>query len=303
MNKAKAFFAYSWVTFVIFALATFLVTVDAPGIVHAAAIGMAVIFVRFCVRVVEMEDGVEKAAVISFFGRPYRPVGSGLVLLFQPLGIPIERIAKTILLRECVIDDKMTAETKSKREGGKEEVVPVDFSIEYRPFINGLLAHLRFAKDQVDSAIKQRVKSLLSIRVHDRKDRQEVYHDLVAIAAEVQEEFNRQHGEQYGVAIRFMIDDPELPPDIAEAERKREIQELENERRAIEMRKLKTMANQLVREAEKKGQKLSLEQALKLIQVQLGIIKESRSTYGLDPGTLEAVKGALPMILSRPTGP
>src|SRR3989338_9288820 len=127
------------------------------------------------------------AAIVVRMGNPIRSIGPGIHLVLWPL----EWIGEPISLKEKVIDDKMSAETKD------EEVVPLDFSIEYAPCLSAVVTFLRFSSEQIESAIKQRVKSLLSIAVRKRKDRDEVYDHLKEISEEVQVSFRHDFSSQY----------------------------------------------------------------------------------------------------------
>ena len=224
------------------------------------------------------------AAIVVRMGKPIRSIGPGTHFVFWPL----EWVGEPISIKEKVIDDKMSTETES------EEVVPLDFSIEYAPYFAALVTFLGFSSDQIESAIKQRVKSLLSIAVRKRKDRDAVYDQMNYVAQEVQQEFLQKFSSQYGVYIRFLIDDPELPPKLVDAEVEREIQEKTNEKRKLDLTNLKKLANDLVQAAEKRGEKLSFDAALKRVQVHLGIVKEQHQFYGLDSQT----SGVLGSILS-----
>src|SRR3989344_9259384 len=171
------------------------------------------------------------AAIVVRMGNPKRSIGPGTHCVFWPL----EWIGEAHPLKERIIDDKMLTETAD------EEVVPLDFSIEYSPLLSALVTFLGFNQEQIESAIKQRVKSLLSIAVRKRKDRDEVYDNLKVIAQEVQDEFQRSFSAQYGIRLRFLIDDPELPAKLAEAEVEREIQEKTNEKRKLDLASLKKL--------------------------------------------------------------
>lgn len=222
-------------------------------------------------------------AIVVRMGKPIRSIGPGTNFIFRP----IEWIGECISLKEKVIDDKMTAETED------EEVVSIDYSIEYAPYLPALITFLGFTKDQVESAIKQRVKSLLSIAVRKRKDRDAVYDQISYVAQEVQTEFLQTFSNQYGVYLRFMIDDPELPKELAEAEVKREIQEKENERREIEMVKMRELAKAMVEDSKLSGKPMTFEKALEKVQIQFKIVPEERKIFGLDSDTNAAIGGVL----------
>lgn len=226
------------------------------------------------------------AAIVARMGKPVRSIGAGTHFVLWPL----EWLEAVTSLKTKVIDEKMVAETDS------EEVVPLDFSIEYAPLAHLLIQFLSYSQEEVVNAIKQRVASLVSVAVRKRKDRDETLNQISAIAKEVQDEFSGQFSNLYGVRVRFLIDDPELPPKLVEKEVEREMQEKENERRKLDVMNLKRVAAILVKEAEKRGEKLSFDAALKRVQVQLGIVKEQHQFYGVDGQSLGVVRDILSMI-------
>ncbi|OGY64859.1 MAG: hypothetical protein A3I24_03230 [Candidatus Harrisonbacteria bacterium RIFCSPLOWO2_02_FULL_41_13b] len=231
-------------------------------------------------------------AIVVRLGTPVRSIGPGLHFVLWP----IESISEPTSLREKVIDDKMMTETRGDFDGDSgEEVVPLDFSIEYAPIQEWLIAFLTYTSSHLEDAIKQRIKSLLSIAVRKRKNRDEVYDSLKMITQEVQDEFFQNFSTQYGVRIRFMIDDPELPKELAEAEVKREIQKKENERRKLDVVAMADLAKHLVelsKPNEDAEPTLTFEKGIEKAQVQLKIVPETRTTYDLGDNAVQAFGGA-----------
>ena len=230
-----------------------------------------------CIRQIPEYTG----AIVVRFGKPVRSRGPGLSFVFWPF----EWIGETATLKEQNIDDWMSVETGGGgRPKKKEEIVKLDFSIEYHPVARKLVQFLSFTQDQLQGAIKQRVKSLLSIEGHKRKDREELVSRLPDVQKAVQDAFNGSHGDQYAVKIRFLIDDPEPPKELAEAMIRTEVQEKENERRELEEKKMLELAEKLVKKAEKHGEKLSIDAAMKRVQVQFKIVPESHQNNNYNVG-------------------
>lgn len=266
---------------------------------HIALTTAALVLIAFNVKLIRMKDGVRTAALIEFLGKPVRS-GSGLMFVWQPLPfVQIERITATEVLGENPIDEKIVAETAD------EEVVPLDYAGEYRILPSGLVNALKFGKNLKDM-INQRLRSLLSGEVRKRaKDdatgktgRDRVHDEKDEIAKAVEKEFMEKHAERYGVVLIFHIDDPELPPKLAEKEIEREVQAKENERRELEVDNLNNLAKKAVAEADSRGEKLTFQQARKDLLVALKIVPETREIKGLDEGTLELVRDVLPAILN-----
>lgn len=226
------------------------------------------------------------ADLIVFLGKPVRSRGSGICLVFRPL----EWVSEAHSLKERTINDKMNAETKSK------EVASLDFSIEYHAAERQLIQFLSFTQEQLENAIKQRIKSLLSIEVGEKEDWDDVQSHLEDIAKAVEAKFALLYASQYAVELRFMIDDPELDPKIVESANKLEIQKKENERRKIEIVEMQALARGIVKDAEKRGEKLTIQDAIDLLQVQFKIVqkehKEERKVLELGAQTLWAIREA-----------
>ncbi len=235
--------------------------------------------------------------IISFLGRPVRSAGPGLVLLLRPF----EKITHAHFLERRAIPIKMNAETED------EEVVTLELSVEYQPSEKNLIRFLGFNQQQIEEALKERTKSLCSIEIRKRKDRDEVYDNLKVIASAMQADFKTANGingftleEHYGIKLAsIMINDPELPPELVQAEVQREIQEKINEKRRLELKEIQSLAKVLVEEARKQGQDMQYQTAFKIVQVQFGIIKENYSHYGLDKDTLVVIKELLPTLVEK----
>ncbi len=322
MNNVKSWPAKVWVLSILIALSCFLMFARVSGIWHASAVFFAAALIGLCVDTVRLDkDGIPTAAMLDFLGKPWRSVGSGLILVFRPFGIPVERIAKTISLKKVMVSKENST---INAETADEESIKLDYAVWYRVTVAGLIKALSFG-EELTQAINERIRSLIStdIRTHivkekgSKKTLRDIVHDTKdEIAKRISDLFNGRcpkkpgsqrkdcYANEFGVELTFAIDDPETPADLVNAKLKVEVQEKENQRRALEMRKLKTMANQLVAAAEKRGQKLNFEQAMEAIQIQLGIVKKTNATFGLNPGTMEVIKDILPVILPpKPPAP
>lgn len=223
-----------------------------------------------------------------------RPVGPGM----QPLWRPVESIGESHSTKERVIDDKMTVETAD------EQPLELDFSIEYWPLVNQLPTFLRFTKEQIENAIKQRVKSLLSIEARKATNYDAVFDQIKPIADSVAKEFMSLYSAQYGIGLRFMIDDPELPAELAKKavelgvatkEVERKLIEIDgtNKVRGKEMTKLTTLANGVVRKTKKNGGDMDFQTALREVRIGLKITEETNQNFGLTKETLNTVGGGI----------
>lgn len=263
-------------------------------------VSLAVLFTVWtaaCIRQIPEYTG----AIVVRFGKPVRSRGPGLSFVFWP----IEWIGEAVSLKEQNLDGKMTAEAKN------EDAVPLDYSIEYRPIAHNLVQFLSFEQSKLADAIKQRVKSLLSIEVGKRKDWDDVLEHIKDIAEAVQRGFNSSYGNQYAVHLRFMVDDPELSPELAKAADLKKAQEKENERRGIEQKKMMALARSMIKEEERHGRKISLQEAMDHLKVQFKIVtkQQNESTNkntneaGLNGATLGAIKDiattVIPMFIGK----
>lgn len=273
-----------------------LLGVGVPLIVILAGAALLVCFLLLLVVIIPPYTG----AIISFLGKPIRSVGPGAHLLFRPL----ESVAQVVLLQRRKISIKMNAETKD------EEVVSLDISIEHQPETERLIRFLGFVPDQIESALVARIKSICSIEIRKLKDRDAVYDNLNQISKAIQGGFRTEKvvngftlEEHYGIhLISVMIDDPALPQKLVDAEVDREVQEKNNEKFGLEMKELKKQARLMVKEAERRGEKLSVEAAYKFLQVQRGIIKEDYRHYGISKDTLKTLESLLLALIGGASG-
>lgn len=287
-----------WISAIVYAFFKFeSLAAGERAVVHIAAATAAIILILFNVQIVRMKDGVRVAAVVEFLGFPVRS-GSGAMFVFNPLWfIPVEKITTTEVLGENLIDDKIVTETAD------EEVVPIDYAGEYRVTDSGLINAKKFGA-RLKDMINQRLRSLLSGEVRKRaKDeatgktgRDRVHDEKDLIAKAVEKEFMEKHADRYGVTLVLHIDDPELPPKLAEKEIEREVQKKENERREMEMTKLDELAENEVKKADARGEKLTFKEAQKNVQVALKIVPENREIKGLDEGTQELIRDGLKLV-------
>ncbi|MEK7192075.1 MAG: SPFH domain-containing protein [Patescibacteria group bacterium] len=238
-----------------------------------------------------------EAIIITRFGKPVRSAGSGLAFIFWP----IESAGIVHSLKRGNISLEMNAEAMNR------DVVKLNINVEYQPDETGIIRFLGFKQDQIESAIQDRVKSLCTIEVRNRKSRDKVYEEIAAINNAMTASFendlavNGQTLERhYGIdLISIIINDPEYPKALADAELKKEIQQEENNRRKLEMKNLQKIARDLVEEAKKNGQDLNYQTALEITQRQFGIIKTEHKKVGLDIDTLKAMENIMPELARR----
>lgn len=222
----------------------------------------------------------------------------------------LEYVAAQRSIKKRMLSEEMDAETQD------ELPVPLKFFLEWRPDPKRLDVHVSFGEEaDIEKALEERFKSLATPIFRSKENFDKAYDELPTIAAQIHRDFTETRDgagetleEHYGIivsAARFS--DPAVPKKIADAKldleamrktnEKREIEmEMTNKLRGKEMTKLKSMANAWVKQAEKNGQKLDFQTALKIIQAQLGIIKESAETKGLNRDTLTTLEKLLPVI-------
>ncbi len=208
----KSLPAKLWVLFLIGAAAAFWIRYPAPLFIHVIGTLLALLFMAACINIIPRDEtGYEKGALISFLGTPWRSVGSGPVLLFQPFGIPIERVYGTCSLAGSEVEDKMNGQTIN------EEIVPLDFSFTYRPLVDQLWKFAEWANmEDREDLYKRHVKSLISREVHQRQSREDVYRESQQIADAVKDKFRQERTPNYGIAIRCKLNEPKLPRELLE---------------------------------------------------------------------------------------
>ncbi|MBI2024495.1 MAG: hypothetical protein HYT03_00145 [Candidatus Harrisonbacteria bacterium] len=256
------------------------------------SLALVAAYAYLCFFVVQPYSGV----LFAFLGIPTRGVGPGPKLIFWPFERPFKQAS--LLRRTLAI--KLTADTKD------EEVIHLDMSAEYEPAVKRLKRFFGFESAQIETALTDRIRSLTSIKVRGYKDHDEVMDHLSEIGTAVMEKFktfmigNRNLEAYYGVKVHaVLINDPELPAKLTEAEVERKAQEKINEKRRLEMGEVKKLAQDLVKQAAKNGQDLDFRVALKIIQTQLGIIKESTQNFGLTADTSKTAEAVVSSIVGR----
>lgn len=219
-----------------------------------------------------------------------RSVGSGFHLIARP----VEHRVDEKSVQKLNIKFSLNAEAKNR------DVVPMNISSEYSPDGSSLPQYLLFTPKQIEAAIIERLKALISVAVRVCENRDDVHDNVELIARKVLQAFKvaksingeKTPEQHYGIKLEdVMIADPELPEELAKAELEKEKMQELNKARGLEMNKMRAMARQMVKEAKDKfGQDLSYEEALRRVQIQFGKVKEDNIRYGLDKNTLNTVK-------------
>jgi len=241
--------------------------------------------------------------IISRLGKPVRSRGHGL----HPRIPFIERVADVVSTKKRNVTFKLNA------EAGNRDVVPLNISAEYYPNPKLLLRFFSFTQEQIQAAIVERLKSLLSIAIRGHRNRDTVYDALRDIANGVQESFQQETivssgktrtlENYYGVQLpAVMIADPELPAALAEAEIEKERMQEVNKARGLEMNKIRSMARLMMKDAEKHGQTLSYQEAVRRVQIQFEKVSESVNRFGLDKGTLDAIREGVALAFAGRKG-
>ena len=233
------------------------------------------VFIFFSFLVVDPFTG----KIITRFGKMVRSVGPGLRWLW-----PWERVEFSISLQKRVVNFKGEFETDA------EEPVDLEIMYEYVPDSRRLMQFQSFDQTKIEGLLTERVRSVLQAIVRTKKNRDEVMNHLRDIAAGAKIDFEAATAENgdllqeyYGINLQAItISDPKLPEKLKEAAVAKEVQEKENERRAMEMAKIKSMADALVRSSKKLGKELSYEDALNIVLITLGKVKKDVKDFGLE---------------------
>ena len=237
--------------------------------------------------------------VISIFGKPWRSHGPGL--FFRIPGM--ETVDEVVSLRQRSLT------ISGDFEPDNEEAVSLTARVEYHALYSHLLNFVRFDEKKdgklIEAMLKDRIKSIFSYTIRICKDRDDVMDGIKVIGELVKEDFEKSLAEDgktplqdyYGVNVEaIIIADPELPQALKEAAVEREVMEKRNLTRALEMKKIKSMAASLVKEAERHGQKLNFETALETVMINLGRIKKENRQFGLSKDTLATIDDLLPKL-------
>ncbi len=243
------------------------------------------------------------AAVFSNVWKgPCRSRGPGLRLCIPGL----ESVVEEHSIKERMTPGEMDAETQD------EVPVPLSFFMEWHPDPSNMITFLGFEQADIEKALVERFKSIVSIIVRAKETFDEVYDKLDAIACEVYKNFTEvedDHGQtlagHYGIVVSATrFSDPKVPQKIADAKLELEAMRKTNQKRTIEMKttnalrgkemkKLEALAHALVQKAKENGQELNFQTALKEVRFGLGISPEENRNYGLNPDTLNVLKNIL----------
>lgn len=223
---------------------------------------------------------------------------------------------------------EMDVETKD------EAPIPIQFLMEWRVDPRQINTYISFKQAEIDKVLVEQFKAIASIIIRKMKDLDEVFDGLGSIAQQILEAFTKTQDAagqtleaHYGIIVSVTrFSDPKVPKKIAEAKLDLEAMRKTNEKKKIEMEtanelrdeeiksinkvrgkemtKLKSMAAAMVKTAAKQNppQIMDLQTAMKVIQTQLGVIKESNSTNGLNRDTLSTLEKVLPGIVSQVFG-
>lgn len=232
--------------------------------------------------------------IITRFGKMIRSAGPGLRWLW-----PWERVEYTISLL------KRVANFTGEFETDAEEPVDLEVMFEYVPHPSRLvqIQYFDFEKDpkKLEGLLTERIRSVLQSVIRTKKNRDEVMNHLRDIASGAKIDFEAAMAENgdllqeyYGINLQAItIADPKLPEKLKQAAVEREVQEKENKRRALEMTKIKSMAEALVKSSKKLGKELSYEVALNVILITLGKVKKDIKEFHFDSGTTNALAALL----------
>lgn len=238
-----------------------------------------------CGRFVPEYTGI---VILNRFTGKMRSRGSGLRWL-----LPWEKIVRITSL------EKKTHSFEATFEAKDESPITLRTNIDEVAHDLHLVDYLSFNDEDRIKSIIERLKSILTIEIRKKKNRDEVMDNLGLIAKTAKETFEnalsesgRPLQEYYGVNLKaLVIADKDLPKALQDAQVEREAMEKKNETRALEMKTLKKLASEFVKEAERRGEKMSFENALTAVQLQFGDnVKKEIRLYGIEKGTLMGIK-------------
>lgn len=236
--------------------------------------------------------------ILTFFGKPWKSLGPGLFF----------RIPGAMSVERTVFLEKKMISIEADFEDQDEEVIPLKISVEYQPAAQHLIAFCNFDKNQIEKAIKERIKQILSVEIRTHQNRDSVMDNINDISKNAKSVFENTLAEDgvnkleeyYGINLTaVVIADPELPEELKKAAIEREAMEKTNLTRDLEMKKIKQIASKLVKEAKKQGQSLKFETALEIVMINLGRIKKENRQFGLSKDTLDTIANLLPNLLKE----
>ena len=202
--------------------------------------------------------------------------------------------------------------------GPKNQPVPLKFQFTTIPHIPFLIQFRRFKKEVRITAIIENLKSFLTGIQEEYQDRDDIMNKLhdnpgdtsfesvekrvrkfidTAVIANTNGKAMTMQ-EYYGVLMPvFLATDIEIPKELQDAIVKNEVIERQNKGRTKEMNNVHDRAKKLMETAKKNGQDMQFEDAVKLVLVQDGKIKEEKRIFGLDSGSrgpiIDLVKGVI----------
>lgn len=208
----KSLPAKLWVLAVLAALAYFIFIAEHEKIdtvIKVLAGCLALTLLWPCFAIVNCDEDGERGALITLFGSHWRSVGSGPVILFQPFGIPVERIKAIYKLEMSVVDDRVTYPTRDN------QAISLEFTVRYWPIPHLLWECVR-NQDLMEVRIKSEIKSLIAYEIRKQQTRSDVKTQLPAIADTITKEFHREYSRELGVTILIHLATPSIPLELAE---------------------------------------------------------------------------------------
>ena len=252
-------------------------------------LSLAALIACFAYSHIMLIDAYTGALVANRFTGTMRPVGPGWHIIW--IWEKIVNESETTLKESAYIFE-------SDFETQDEATITLRIAFKLVPITDYLTEYQRFNSEDRLSDIKERIRSILSIKVRKLKNRDAVMDSLKPLGKFTKKCFEKMFSENgksieqhYGTNLSsLMISDAALPQELKDAATRREAQEKENETRQMEMDKIRQMAKDLVKESDGT---MMYEDALRRIQVQLGKVEDKNETFGLDKGTQELIKAAI----------
>ncbi len=304
--------ALCWIGAILCAMVAYLPKFgEAPWLI-SAMMALAVLWlIASCVMIVPRYH----AGVVAMGDRPVRSVSSGWTLVYRPLGLTVEEVVEVHEVRTTSINDVIIQVEVGgvATPGTEKEPLNLEMTLEYKPNAVKYIQFQSVKQEKLEQILIDHLEGFATDEFKRVVSIQEAYDKLEEIETKILDLF---HGIQdtYGVLVRSItIDDAAPDPKVIQAKIERqkklndakldvEIQAEINKKRQKEMAKIHQLALKMIKECEAAGQKLSYKEAVARVQVQFGIVKESKNTIDFGPGIQGAIGEVIPLF-SRDRGP
>ena len=189
-------------------------------------------------------------------------------------------------------------------EAKDKSTIKVSTSFLIKPVFEYLEDYIKIDdKKRVDAAV-ERVRSIMSILIHEYPDRDAVMMKLEEIGVKIDKKFSSAVGDSAGSNIdlekyfgisanQFVIGDAELPPELIAAQTKLEAQKKENQTRKLEMDNIREMVKQTVEDSAGSASPVSHKEAMDAVLVVQEKATKEIKVIDLGPGAQSVAGGVI----------